>query len=89
MKMIAPNIARPITKPIEEATLKTRRAEQLERDDRLRRARLLADEEREQDDARRSPRPTIVGEPQAYSLPPQVVTRISALTPAVSSIAPR
>ena len=24
MKMIAPNIARPITKPIEEATLKTR-----------------------------------------------------------------
>ena len=32
---------------------------------------------------------TIVSEPHAYSLPPQVVTRISALTPAVSSVAPR
>ena len=31
----------------------------------------------------------IVGEPQPYSFPPQVVTRISELTPAVSSTAPR
>ena len=35
-----------------------------------------------------APRATIVGEPQAYSLPPQVVRRMIALTPAVSSAAP-
>ena len=32
---------------------------------------------------------TIVSELHAYSLPPQVVMRISALTPAVNSVAPR
>ena len=33
-------------------------------------------------------RPRIGAEPQAYSFPPQVVTRMIALTPAVSSEAP-
>ena len=43
----------------------------------------------EQDDAgdRRGRRSR--GDAHAYSLPPQVVSRISALTPAVSSTAPR
>ena len=88
MKMIAPNIARPITKPIEEATLKTRERKSLSGMIGSVGARLDAQEDRDQraaDDAR----PTITGESHAYSLPPQVVTRISALTPAVSSVAPR
>ena len=48
MKMIAPNIAIPIVKPIAFATLKIARAEELERQDRLGRPALLPDEGREQ-----------------------------------------
>ena len=89
MKMIAPNIAMPIVAPIALATLKTRRAEERERHDRLLGPALLPEEAREQQGAagRRARRST--AEPQAYSTPPQLVSRISAPTPPESSVAPR
>ena len=88
MKMIAPNIARPMKKPSAVATLKTA--------ERNRRSGMIGSAARrscqtnatssttrrdgEPEDLRRAPRVLV---------PPQVVTRISALTPAVSSAAPR
>ena len=74
MKMIAPNIARPITKPIEEATLKTRERKSLSgmtgSAARVSTRRKIAS----------STLPTIAsatitGESHWYSLPPQVVTQ--------------
>ena len=64
MKMIAPNIAIPIVKPIALATLNTRERKSSSGIDRLGRAALLPDERREQhdagdaepDDRRRAPR---------------------------------
>ena len=50
MKMIAPNIASPMMKPMPVATLKTDERKRLERDDRLRGATLLQDECRQQHD---------------------------------------
>ena len=88
MKMIAPNIARPITKPIEDATLKTRERNSL--------SGMIGSAARvstlmkiASSTTPATARPTIAGEPHAYSLPPQVVTRIRELTPAVSRTAPR
>ena len=89
MKMIAPNIAMPIAKPIAFATLNTRERKSVERHDRLGGAALPPDEQRRAATTPATPRPTIVAEPQAYSLPPQVVSRISAPTPPLSSAAPR
>ena len=80
MKMIAPNIAMPIVKPIAFATSKTR-----ERKSASGRIGSAARRSRQTNSASSTtpttPSPTIVGEPHAYSLPPQVVSRISALTP--------
>ena len=50
MNVIAPNIARPIRNPSEEATVKTDVPEQAQRDDRLGRAPLLGDEQPDQHD---------------------------------------
>ncbi len=87
MKMIAPNIARPMTKPSPLATRNT--------DDRNRPSGMIGSSARRScqtnaasSAAAASARPTTSGEPHAYSLPPHVVTRTSALTPAVSSVAP-
>ena len=81
MKTIAPNIAIPIAKPIALATLKT-----LERKSESGRigsaARVSHQTKRSSRATPTIPSPTIVAEPQAYWLPPQVVSRISALTPA-------
>ena len=87
MNTIAPNMARPITKPIALATRKTlepnsdsgmigsaaRRSCQMKAASRATPA---------------AARPRMAGEPQAYSFPPHVVRRMIALTPAVSSSAP-
>ena len=77
MKMIAPNIARPITKPSEEATLNT-----LERNRFSGMIGSLARPSQKMNAISRTTpaiaRPMIVPESHAYSLPPQVVTRISA-----------
>ena len=88
MKMIAPNIARPITKPSEDATLNT-----LERN---RFSGMIGSGARRswKTNASSSTTPTIaramiVPLPHRYSFPPQVVTRIRQHTPAVSSAAPR
>ena len=89
MKMMAPNIARPITKPSVLATRNTAERNRLSGMIGLRGAALLPDEGRQQRDARRPAGRRSTAEPQAYSLPPHVVTRMSALTPAVSSVAPR
>ena len=64
------------------------RAEQLQRDDRLGGAALGEHEGDQQQRRRRAPVRGSCPSPTRYSLPPQVVTRISALTPAVSSAAP-
>ncbi len=88
MKMIAPNIARPIRKPSDTATLKTGIRNRL-------RGMIGSGARRSWNtNAPISRTPTIasamiVPEPQRYSLPPQVVTRIRQETPAVSSAAPR
>ena len=84
MKMIAPNIARPIRKPSDEATRNT-----LERNSFSgmigSAARRSTSTKAIRSTTETSASPRIVPEPQRYSLPPQVVTRTSALTPAVSS----
>ena len=88
MKMIAPNIARPIRNPSVLATRKT--------DDRNSPSGMIGSAVRpscQMNSAIRTTpataRPTITGDPQSYWFPPHVVTRISELTPAVSSTAPR
>ena len=88
MKMIAPNIARPMTKPIALATRKTRERNRL--------SGMIGSAARRscQTNATSSAtpaaaRPTMTAEPQAYWLPPQVVSRMSALTPAGQQPAPR
>ena len=88
MKMIAPNIAIPIVKPIAFATSKTRERKSV--------SGTIGSSARRscQTNAASSttpaiPRPMIVDEPHGYWLPPQVVSRMSAPTPPVSSPAPR
>ena len=80
MKMIAPNIARPITKPSEEATLNTGERNSF--------SGMIGSAARRscQTNAPSSTTPATPARrssasPSAYSLPPQVVTRISALRP--------
>ena len=88
MKMIAPNIAIPIVKPIAFATLKMR-----ERKSWSGRIGSAARRSCQTKAASRTtptmPSPMISFEPQAYSVPPQVASRISAPTPPLSSAAPR
>ena len=88
MKMIAPNIAMPIVAPIALETLKT-----LERNSVSGTIGSCARRSCHRNAASRTtpatPSPTIVAEPQAYSVPPQVVSRISAPTPPLRSVAPR
>ena len=82
MKTIAPNIAIPIVKPIAFATLNT-----LERKSFSGMIGSGARRSRQTNTASSATpataSPTIVVEPQAYWLPPQVVSRISEATPPV------
>ncbi len=87
MNTIAPNIAIPIVKPIALETLNTRDSKSV--------SGMIGSVARRscQTNATRSTTPTtasarIVPEPQRYSFPPQVVTRISALTAPARSAAP-
>ena len=88
MKMIAPNIAIPIAKPIAFATRNT-----LERNNLSGRigsaARLSCQMNAASSTTPAMPSPMIVDEPQAYWLPPQVVSRISDPTHPLSRPAPR
>ena len=88
MKTIAPNIAMPIVKPIAFATSNT-----LERKSCSGRIGSAARRSCQTNAASSATpaiaSPTIVAEPQAYWLPPQVVSRISEATPPLSSAAPR
>jgi len=88
MKMIAPNIARPITKPSPVATRKT--------EERNSPSGMIGSAARRSCHTNATSRATpatasatISADPHAYSLPPHVVSRTIALTPAVSSAAPR
>ena len=87
MNTIAPNIAIPIVKPIAFETVKT-----LERNSPSGRigsaARVSHHTKIASTRTPTRPRPRIVEDPQAYSLPPQVVTMISAVTPTLRSAAP-
>jgi hypothetical protein len=88
MNVIAPNIARPITKPNEDATLKM--AERNRFSGMIGSfARASCAMKSPTSTMLATPRPMIVADPHGYSLPPQVVSRMIALTPAVSSVAPR
>ena len=88
MKMIAPNIAMPMVAPMALETLKT-----LERKSVSGMigsgARRSCQTKATSSTTPAMPSAKIVGEPQAYSVPPQVVSRISAPTPPLSSVAPR
>jgi hypothetical protein len=88
MKMIAPNIARPIRNP---RLVATRKIEERKSASGMigSAARVSCQRNAAMSSTPATPRPTMIGDPQSYSLPPQVVRRISALTPAVSSTAPR
>ena len=88
MKMIAPNIAIPIVKPIELATVKT--------GERKRLSGRMGSSARPSHHTKATsrttpttPSPTISFEPHAYSLPPQLASRISAATPPLRSRVPR
>ena len=89
MKTIAPNIAIPIVKPIALATLNTRERNSV--------SGMIGSAARpscqtnaaRSSDARRRRGRRSSGEPHAYWLPPQVVSRISAATPPPRSAAPR
>ena len=87
MKMIAPNIAMPMVAPMALETLKT-----LERNSVSGTigsgARVSCQTNAASSTTPATPSPMISGEPQAYSVPPQVVSRISAPTPPVSRVAP-
>ena len=88
MKMIAPNIAIPMAKPIALATLKMR--ERKSWSGRIGSAARLSCQTKA---ARRptptTPSPMISLEPQLYSEPPHVASRINAPTPPLRSPAPR
>ena len=88
MKMIAPNIAIPIVKPIAFATLKMgeRNSWSGSNGSAARRSCQTKTASRA---TPTMPRPTICLEPHAYWVPPQVASRISAPTPALSNAAPR
>ncbi len=83
MKMMAPNIAMPMVAPMALATLKT-----LERKSVSgmigSAARRSCQTKAISSSTPAMPSAKIVGEPQAYSVPPQVVSRISAATPPLS-----
>ena len=88
MKMIAPNIAMPIVAPIALETLKTR--------ERKSESGMIGSTARRSCQMKAAssatpatPSPMISGEPQPYSTPPQLVSRISAATPPLSRVAPR
>src|SRR5205814_6044045 len=77
----------PIVKPIALATLKTR--ERKSESGRIGSAARVSHQTKRISRATPTiPSPTIAAEPQAYSLPPHVVSRISALTPALRRSAP-
>ena len=87
MKMIDPNITRPSTKPAELASANV--AERNSPNGRIgsvTRASWSTNATPSTAPATNSP--MIVGEPQAYELPPQLSASSSALTPATSSPAP-
>ncbi len=88
MKMITPNSAIPIVKPIALATLNTRERNSVSGMIGSA-ARRSCQTKRTSSTTPRTPRPMIVPEPHAYWFPPQVVSRISAATPPPRSAAPR
>jgi hypothetical protein len=88
MKMIAPNIAIPIVKPIALETLKMLERKRVSGITGSA-ARACLHTKRTSSATPATPSPAIVAEPHAYWLPPQVVSKISAPTPPVSRPAPR
>ena len=89
MKMIAPNIAMPIVAPMALETLKTLERKSVSGMIGSCGAALLPDEGGEQQRRRRCRARRSSASPSAYSVPPQLVSRISAPTPPLSSVAPR
>ena len=88
MKMIAPNIAMPIVKPIVFATLKM--GERKSWSGRIGSAARRSCQTKATSRATPTmPSPMICREPQVYWEPPQVASRINAPTPPLSSAAPR
>ena len=88
MKMMAPNMARPMRNPRPLATRNTEERNSVSGTTGSA-ARRSCQMNRPSSRAPAAARPTMTAEPQGYSVPPHVVTRMSAETPAVSRPAPR